>query len=56
MGTEDLRVMLSHPVKAKAAARWLINQEAMDQFRVTKEMEIEEIGGYAPLQELAGWE
>ena len=55
-GTENLRVMLSRPAKVKAAARWLINQEAMNQFRVTREMEIKEVGEYALLQKLVKWE
>ena len=48
-GTEDIRVMLLHPIKVKVVVRWLINQEAINQFYVTKEMEIEEIGGYTLL-------
>ena len=47
--------MLSQPDSARAAARWFIQQNILEQFRVAKEIAEEDIGGYAPLPEIGRW-
>jgi hypothetical protein len=53
--TESLLVMLSRPDSARAAARWFIQQNVLEQFRVAKEITGEDIRGYAPLPEIGRW-
>jgi len=47
--------MLSKAGSAQAAAKWFIQQEVLDQFRVAKEVEEEEITQFKPFQALESW-
>ena len=54
-GTERLDEILSRPASAKYAARWLIAQGVLDQFRVAKEMENEQTEDFTPFQNCEEW-
>ena len=49
-GSEDLRAILTHVAIAQAAARWFVLCEILDQFKVTHEIELEDVSEYAPFQ------
>ena len=53
--TQSLIAMLSHPDRARAAARWFINQDILDQFRTAKEIAQEDTQDFAPLPDLSLW-
>ena len=53
--TENLQEMLQRPASAKAAARWLISQGVMEQFRAAAETGAKDAGAYTPFQELDEW-
>jgi hypothetical protein len=55
-GTERLDEILSRPASAKHAARWLVAQGVLDQFRTVKEMEEEQYGEFTPFQDCEEWE
>lgn len=54
-GTEDLYTMLSQPDSARIAAKWLIQQNVMEQFRTAKEIGTEDVRGHVPLPEIGQW-
>jgi hypothetical protein len=43
---EVMEEILGNPEKAKHAARWLVASGVMEQFRVAKEVEEEDLEGY----------
>ena len=54
-GTERLDEILSRPASAKYAARWLVAQGVLGQFRVAKEMEDEQAENFTPFLNCEEW-
>ena len=54
-GTERLEEILGRPSCVKPAARWWIESEVMEQFRVAKEIEIEDIVEYRAFANEEEW-
>jgi hypothetical protein len=55
-GTERLDEILSRPASAAHAARWLIASGAMEQFKVTREIQQEKEELFAPFENSDEWE
>jgi hypothetical protein len=51
----NLREMLPKPESAKAAAKWFVMQEVLEQFNTAREIEAEDAAQYVPFQELDSW-
>lgn len=49
-GTTELQEILKEKMMAKAAAKWLLETNLLEQFRVAKDIEKEDIGDWAPFQ------
>lgn len=54
-GTERLEEILSQPIQAKHAARWFVRSGVLEQFRASKEIAEEEVGGYKAFQDAEEW-
>jgi len=50
--SEEMWRMLSSPEKAQATARWFIQQGILQQFKLAKEIEEEDVKGHTPFQPL----
>jgi len=55
-GTERLEQILIRPDCAKHAARWVIRTGVLEQFRVAKEIEEENIGEFRPFEIVERWD
>jgi hypothetical protein len=53
--TEVMEEILGNPEKAKHAARWLVASGVMEQFRVAKEVEEEDLEGYKAFPDVRDW-
>ncbi len=49
-GTQDLEALVTEQAKVKAAARWLLDLDVLEQFRVAKEIEKENMESWVPFQ------
>ena len=50
--TENLHKILTNTASAQAAARWLVRCGVLQEFRVAREIELEDITNYIPLPTL----
>jgi len=59
LSSENLATVLSHPEQARATARWFVQQDILEQFRVARaigeERERGAYEGYAPFDGLSQW-
>ena len=54
-GTERLDEILSRPASAAHAARWLVASGALNQFRVAKEIEEEDVSHFTAFENCDQW-
>jgi len=53
--SERLQEVLNIKKSAQAAVKWLVQSNALAQFKAIKVMDAEDISGYQPFQNLEDW-